>query len=269
MVQKNKNIQIISRDQLALLNRQKLKYPLAIAEKDYFLAIVSKIIFDSNIKDKLIFKGGTALYHIYLPQLRFSEDLDFSSNTENIELEEVRGIFKDYDFLEIKKDYVSGATIKLEKLQYVGPLGQANSLKVEIDFLQNVVLAPMELDYENIYGIKTKMRVMDIREIAAEKIRAMNDRIRYRDFYDFTMIFVKLKLDLKEVIELVKQKEIRKRISSNNILSNWNLAKKDKANELSAIYFTEKLADEQVTEQLQKLNFPELAPTVRKSRWLD
>lgn len=108
-------IELLDKSALLLINK-KLKYPLAVAEKDYFLAIVSKIIFDSNIKNRLIFKGGTALYHVYLPQLRFSEDLDFSSNTENIELEEVKGIFKDYDFLEIKKDYVSGATIKLEKL---------------------------------------------------------------------------------------------------------------------------------------------------------
>lgn len=76
-MENSNNIQLITKDQLTILNRQNLKYPLAIAEKDYFLAIVSKIIFDSNIKDKLIFKGGTALHHAYLPQLRFSEDLDF------------------------------------------------------------------------------------------------------------------------------------------------------------------------------------------------
>lgn len=29
----------MSRKQLALLNRQKLKYPLAIAEKDYFFEV--------------------------------------------------------------------------------------------------------------------------------------------------------------------------------------------------------------------------------------
>lgn len=44
------------------------------------------------------------------------------------------------------------------------------------------------MDYHNAFGVKTKVRVMDIREIAAEKMRAMNDRVRYRDFYDFTMI---------------------------------------------------------------------------------
>lgn len=257
-------IELLDKAALLLINK-KLKYPLAVAEKDYFLALVSKIIYDSPLREKLIFKGGTALHHVYLPQLRFSEDLDFSANRLPITLEEIKAVLEQPDFLTVKKDYVSGATIKIERLLFVGPLGQPNSLKVEVDFLQNVVLAPLELDYENIYGIKTKVRVMDIREIAAEKIRAMNDRIRYRDFYDFTMIFIKLKLDLEDVIELVKQKEIRKSISPSNILSNWNLAKKDKANELSAIYFTEELADEQVAEQLQKLNFPELASTVVKT----
>lgn len=139
-----KNIQLITKDQLTILNRQKLKYPLAIAEKDYFLAIISKIIFDSNIKDKLIFKGGTALYHSYLPQLRFSEDLDFSSTINKLEIDSIRNIFKDYDFLEIKKDHLSPATFKIEKLQYLGPLGQSNSLKIEIDYLQNVILPPIE-----------------------------------------------------------------------------------------------------------------------------
>src|SRR3989338_2308188 len=161
-------IELLDKSTLILINK-KLEYPLAVAEKDYFLAIVSKIIYDSPLRNKLIFKGGTALYHTYLPQLRFSEDLDFSANREPITLEEVRAVFTMYDFLSVKKDYVSGATIKIERLLFTGPLGQANSLKVEIDFLQNVVLPPVEMDYRNGYGVKTKVRVMDIREITAEK----------------------------------------------------------------------------------------------------
>lgn len=229
---------LITKKQLGIINRQNLKYPLAIAEKDYFLAIVSKIIFESPLKEKLIFKGGTALHHVYLPQYRFSEDLDFSSNATKINLDEVRNIFSDFDFLEIKKDYESSATVKIEKLQYTGALGQANSLKVEIDFLQNVVLPPVEMDYKNEYGVKTKVRAMDIREIAAEKIRAMSDRIRHRDFYDFAMIAKKLSIDLKEVIDLVRKKEIRSPISKQNILSNWELAKQEKQKDISSIHYT-------------------------------
>lgn len=228
---------------------------MAIAEKDYFLAVVSKIIFDSVLKNKLIFKGGTALHHVYLPQLRFSEDLDFSSNANKIELDEIKNIFSNYDFLEIKKDYVSGATVKIEKLKYAGPLGQANSLKVEVDFLQNVILPPIEKDYENIFGVKTKVRVMDIREITAEKIRAMSDRARYRDYYDFVMILKKLQIDINEVLSLVKQKEIGKTISKENILNNWEIAKLDKQEDLQTIYFIEELSDDEIKNELERLNF--------------
>lgn len=247
-------IELLDKSDLLLINKS-LKYPLMTTEKDYFLALISKIIYDSPLKDRLIFKGGTALYHTYLPQLRFSEDLDFSSNQTPLTLEEVKAIFEPYDFLSVKKEYMSGATIKIERLLYTGPLGQANSLKVEIDFLQNVILPPVEMDYQNAYGIQTKVRVMDLREIAAEKARAMNDRIRYRDFYDFAMICLKLNINLEEVLSLVKRKEVRKPISRHNILSNWQLARQDKDNEKLAIYYTEDLSDEQIDTQIKLLQF--------------
>ena len=44
----------LTKDQLNLINRKNLKYPLAIAEKDYFLALVSKIIFNSSLRDRLV-----------------------------------------------------------------------------------------------------------------------------------------------------------------------------------------------------------------------
>jgi predicted nucleotidyltransferase component of viral defense system len=66
--------ELLDRAELRLMTKN-LKYPLAIAEKDYFLALVSKIIFESELGKRLIFKGGTALHHVYLKQLRFSEEL--------------------------------------------------------------------------------------------------------------------------------------------------------------------------------------------------
>lgn len=253
-----KKILLLTRKELEVINRKTLRYPLAAAEKDYFLTLVSKMIYDSPLREKLIFKGGTALHHTYLPQLRFSEDLDFSSNAVPLTLDEVKAVFADYEFLVIKKTYVSNATVKLERLQFTGPLNQPNSMKVEIDFLQNVLLPTRELKYHNVYGVDTLVRVMDIREIAAEKIRAMNDRVRYRDFYDFTMICQKLDINLNEIIELVRQKEIRKPISPQNILRNWQLAQADKVSEIVAIHYSEPLADATITEQLHQLKFEEI-----------
>ena len=127
--------EILSRRELEAKNKVSLKYGLAEAEKDYFLAIVSKIIYESPLKKKIVFKGGTAIHHCYVPQSRFSEDLDFTSLDQSITPEEVKTVLESQDFLKIKKDYVSKATIKIERLKYTGPLGLANSLKVEIDFI--------------------------------------------------------------------------------------------------------------------------------------
>jgi hypothetical protein len=38
-------IELLSRQQLQLLNKHGMRYPLAVAEKDSFLAIVLKILF--------------------------------------------------------------------------------------------------------------------------------------------------------------------------------------------------------------------------------
>ncbi|MBI2410940.1 MAG: nucleotidyl transferase AbiEii/AbiGii toxin family protein [Candidatus Kerfeldbacteria bacterium] len=99
-----RKIPLLSRKELEIINRKGLKYPLAAAEKDYFLTLVSKIIYDSPLRNKLIFKGGTALHHTYLPQFRFSEDLDFSTNCTPLDVEEVKAIFAECDTLTTRNE---------------------------------------------------------------------------------------------------------------------------------------------------------------------
>jgi len=244
---------MLTRPQLEIINRKSLKYPLHIAEKDYLLSLVLQVITASELGKTLIFKGGTALHHCYLEQYRFSEDLDFSANQTAISLEQVRKVFESVDYLNIKKDYVSEATVKVEKLQYVGPLIQPNSLKVEIDFLQNVILAPQVLKYHNVWGVDFTVSVMDIREICAEKIRAMSDRARYRDFYDMYLILNTHEINLTEVIELVKQKEIRQPISKANVEQNWRIVLTQKDTEMGQIYYSKKVEDRKIEKMIQSL----------------
>jgi predicted nucleotidyltransferase component of viral defense system len=245
--------QLLNRREIELINRKTLRYPLAMAEKDYMLAIVSKIIYESFLRDKIVFKGGTAINHCYLSQTRFSEDLDFSSLDKSVTLEEVKEVLGSQDFLEVKEHYLSKATIKVERLKYNGPLGLPNSLKVEIDIFQNVILPIKDLPYLNSWGIETNVKVMDIREIWAEKIRASSDRARYRDFYDLLLLFKKYHFDLEETIELIKQKEIRKPITQDSMLNNWRIAKMEQAPEISQIYYAAKVNNMKIEEMLRKL----------------
>lgn len=249
---------MLSRQQLEVINRRTLRYPLQIAEKDYLLALVMQIISSSVLKDTLIFKGGTAIHHCYLEQYRFSEDLDFSANQKTVSLNEMRSIFAGTNYLSIKKDYLSGATVKIEKLQYAGPLVQPNSLKVETDFLQNVLLPPMIMKYQNVWGVEFDVKVMDIKEICAEKIRASSDRARYRDFYDLFLILEKYKLDLNEIVGYIKQKEIRRPISKETIKENWVLISSQIESEMSNIYYAKKVDVSAIEKMITRLPFDEI-----------
>ena len=161
--------------------------------------------------------------------------------------------------MSIKKDYLSQATIKIEKLQYAGPLIQPNSLKVEIDFLQNVLLPSQTLDYRNVWGVDFAVAVMDIKEICAEKIRAMSDRARYRDFYDIYLLLEKYQLDLNEVISYVRQKEIRRPITKTSIQTNWKVIATEKEQEMSQIYYSKQVEDSQIEKLIQSLPFDSLS----------
>jgi len=235
---------LISKQKLQLINRKLLKYSLATAEKDYFLGLALKVLEGSVLFNKLIFKGGTAIHHCYLEQSRFSEDLDFGSLDRELKSKEVLDIFKGIAFFEVKKWYESEMTIKIERLKYEGVLDQANSLKFEIDFGQEVLLKAKEREYRNVWGIEVKVKVMDIREIMAEKLRAMSERARYRDFYDFYLILDKYRFEIEKIIELVSQKEIRKGVSKEMILRNWRITSEERKNEIDLVYYQDKIINE-------------------------
>ena len=254
-------LELLTKSQLQIINRRSnLRYPLDTAEKDYFLALVSKIIYESPLKDKLVFKGGTALHHTYLPQLRFSEDLDFTA-TSAITLEEIKVVFAAHDFLEMKECFASEFTIKINRLKYVGPLVNPNSLKIEIDHFQNVVMPALDMEYKNVYGVQTRVRVMDLREILAEKLRAASGRARYRDFYDISMILDSHQMDMGETLDLLRRKEIRETISQESMLRNWEIAKQEKVKGADLIVYSKEISEEKILETIERIGPFEISKT--------
>lgn len=63
------------------------KVPPDTVDKDWVLGhFLSAFYSIDEHKEKLVFKGGTALRKCYFPNYRFSEDLDFTSLTTNYKL---------------------------------------------------------------------------------------------------------------------------------------------------------------------------------------
>jgi len=174
----------LTRQQLELINRRSLHYRIDIAQKDFFIALALQLFYNSPLRNKLIFKGGTALHHSYLTQKRFSEDIDFTSLDNEISFEEVKEVIESDGTFNVDKVFESTYSIKIERLKYEGLLGQNGSIKIEIDRHQNVVLPGREIQYKNVWNVPVSPILMDEREILAEKIRATSQRARYRDFYD-------------------------------------------------------------------------------------
>ncbi|MBI9047007.1 MAG: nucleotidyl transferase AbiEii/AbiGii toxin family protein [Anaerolineaceae bacterium] len=256
-IPKNKLI----RQQLELINRKTLRYPLQIAEKDYFLALAIQLIHNSSLKKKLVFKGGTALHHCYIPQKRFSEDLDFTS-IGLITLDEIKSVLEAEGTFRVNKVYQSDFTLKIERLQYQGLLGQPGNIKFEVDQHQNVVLPGITVPYKNVWGIQASANTMDLREICAEKIRATTQRARYRDFYDFYFLVKELKINWMKAVDLLKQKEIRTPIVAKNILNNWSIAREQKQRDLGSIYCSEEVGNEDIENLIQMIEFDDIFPSV-------
>lgn len=251
----------ITKQQLQLINRRHLRYPLDVAEKDYYLAEALRLISQSRLGGNLVFKGGTALHHCYLPQHRFSEDLDFTSLDRGLTLETVVDVLESDKTFLVKKRYSSSATIKIERLWYAGILDQPGAVKLEIDRKQNVVLPAVGMEYANVWGIPITVQVMDLREICAEKIRAAGTRARYRDFYDLYLIFDTFGVDFEEAIALLRQKEIRREISPESVAQNWLRAQQEAADDLRSIHCTRTIEMPDLQDMVDSLQFDPISPS--------
>src|SRR4030065_932005 len=97
-------------------------------------------------------------------------------------------------------------------------------------------MPPLSMKYNNVWGLDFNVLVMDVREICAEKIRAMSERARYRDFYDLFLLIEKYALDLDEIVSYIARKEVRTPISKANIFRNWRVIGTQLEAEMSRIY---------------------------------
>lgn len=177
-----------------------------IVEKDYILGwILSGIASNETLKDKLAFKGGTALKKCFFDTYRFSEDLDFTVLSEEIYSKEKLNTslqnmtlsisqISNIQFPSISIDEAQNLRGNLTfqiKISYIGPRGQINlppKIKLDLTRFETVVL-PLEKrellhNYSDKGDAKCQILCYPLDEILAEKIRSLLERTRARDFYD-------------------------------------------------------------------------------------
>jgi len=100
---------------------------------------------------------------------------------------------------------------------------------------------------------------MDQREMCAEKIRAVSQRARYRDFYDLYFLTNELKVGVGGALDFLKQKEIRTPIISTNIEKNWSIAKEQIEGDLGSIYCSEEIANKDIEALIYDIEFDDIS----------
>jgi len=181
-------------DDLRRLARR-TRFNLATLEKDYALTWLLSGLYseDSELKDVLIFKGGTAIRKVYFVEWRLSEDLDFTI-AQTITPQEVRDrlehVFpglgrKSNISYSIRTFHSSPRSIQTD-VQFVGPLRFRNRIAHDISLNERLVdeleLRTLRSGYADIPNFE--VLVYSLNEILVEKIRSILQRGKARDYYD-------------------------------------------------------------------------------------
>jgi len=174
-----------------------------VIEKDYVLSWLLVAIAESELRNGLAFKGGTALKRCYYPDYRFSEDLDFTLSADLPHDNMVKAFEIAFPWLSrqvnltlalrsVERSISESATLLID---YVGPLGArlgSRYLKVDVTrgelVLQPLAERPLQAPYSD-YPTGITLPAYTLAEILTEKLCALMGRTEPRDLYDAYWLF--------------------------------------------------------------------------------
>jgi predicted nucleotidyltransferase component of viral defense system len=199
------------------------RIPEAVLERDYCLAWFLVGLSRTPLRERLAFKGGTALKRCYFGDYRFSEDLDFTlleaTPFEDLRLglEPVYAAVREASGIEFafdREDRHSHANSLTFYLRYVGPLPTGGSVKVDITIREQLVFPlearPVLRAYEEFDDLPDGriVQAYSLAETACEKVIALADSARNepRDLYDLWYLISYEGMDLSRLAPAVIQK---------------------------------------------------------------
>jgi len=201
------------------------RIPEGVLERDYCLSWFLVGLSRSSLKSTLLFKGGTAIKKCYIPEYRFSEDLDFTL-AEEVSFEYIRECL-DSVFEKVRE--ASGIRMHFGSedrhthqnsytffVGYEGPLPGASAKDARVDItLREMVVFGMEdrlilrgyAEYEDLPE-NARVCIYSLGEIAAEKVVGLFDRARNepRDLYDMWYLTQHGYVDVAELVGAVEKK---------------------------------------------------------------
>lgn len=190
-------------------------------EKDYVLSwILLGVAHHEQLREVMVFKGGTALKKIYFEDYRFSEDLDFTLLKHEITNEQIFDWFKaSFEFVKEEANIPLDIIDNNEHedgginfyISYIGPLGGQGSnkkVKVDISRTETLVFEPalksIFVDYSD--QEEHQMLCYSLEEVLVEKMRSVMQRMQARDFYDIWYLLEQHGMDIDFYVSEFKAK---------------------------------------------------------------
>lgn len=209
---------------------------LDMVEQDLILSKAITDIYNNGfLRERLAFRGGTALYKLYIrPPARYSEDLDFIQvNPEELKpaCDEARKALSWIDEQPAFKQKGDNFTFYF---RYQSEEGVRKKVKVEINCREHIAvfgIVAKEFKFENPYhSASASVATFELEELLASKLRALYQRRKGRDLFDLWYVNSKVKADTDKILEAFPayMQHANRRVTSKVFLQNLKQKRKNK-----------------------------------------
>jgi len=185
--------------------------PKTTIDKDWVLGHFLNAMYSFvDIRENFVFKGGTCLHKCYIEDYRFSEDLDFTLLNQGFEVDKtfIKKIIKQAGEISTIKFHLAKLDLQQHKdipqgykveIRFWGADHNPNQrplpasrwqtgIHLDISFSEQLVLPSVVRQiihpYPDVDIVINTAVCYDLKELVAEKIRALLQRNRPRDIYD-------------------------------------------------------------------------------------
>ncbi len=169
---------------------------------------IIEIFSDNFLREKLAFRGGTALHKLFLkPQVRYSEDIDLVQiDQENIG-EILTRVRKSLTFLgqpKFKKT-IHNNTLTYKFKTEIEPVA-SQKLKIEINTREHFSIQDLQQIVHTVesswFSGSAKITTFTLEELLATKLRALYQRRKGRDLFDLWYAHLKADINMDSIIPI-------------------------------------------------------------------
>ena len=202
-------------------------------QRDYvFSWILAGMYKHSNLKDKLVLKGGNCFRKAYFENTRFSRDLDFSCKTEipveymSTEFDTICDFVSNQTGIIFKKEKTdirpkklvdSDKTIYDVRLYFNNFYGESGKMDLKVDLdvstYDKIYLPVQEIalihPYSDSAKCETNIKCIKLEELLASKLKCLLQRRHIVDLYDYVYsIFINKSFEVRrsEILQVFFKK---------------------------------------------------------------